>query len=97
MYMHFLRGRIHSISKDTLTGRENICLLRVTIELISNAAAQYLSCCESHSDEDATYISECSGKLASYLKDLVVDSHVVGGSLFGNTKLARSDTEFHVS
>ena len=97
MYLSSLRGRILSVAKDTTTGKENISLLMCNIELISNAAMQLNTWHKSHSEEDTTHISECVGRLTAFLKELVVNRNVIGGSMFGNTMLRRADMEFHVS
>ena len=67
------------------------------IELISNAAMQLDCWYKCHSKEDSWFLSECIDTLTSFLKDLVINQDVIGGSMFGYSKFKRADLEVHVS
>ena len=96
MYLSSLRGKVLNVSGDD-TGKENICLLKRIIELISNAAMQLDIWYKSYSEEDTSDVSKCVDTLTSFLKELVADRRVIGGSMFGYTELKKADMEFHVS
>ena len=71
---------------------------KTTLELILHAANNLRSHVHPEAQtENEQFISECIQKLDSCLRKFVADRDIIGGSMFGSTKLIRADKELQVS